>query len=436
MLRVLFLDMNAFFASVEQQANPGLRGRPVGVVPVEVESSCCIACSYEARAFGVKTGTRVSDARVLCPAIALVRARPDLYIDTHHKIIATVEAHLPVETVHSVDEMSCRLMRNERDPGTAVRIAREMKRAVYTQVGEHLRCSVGLAPNVLLAKVACEMHKPDGLTVVDHGDLPGALHHLELQDLPGIAGRMGARLNAAGVHTVAELCARPREDLHDIWGSIVGDRWWHWLRGDETWEPPTHRRCVGHEHVLPPGLRNDRGAWGVVLHLACKAAMRMRRLGYWATRLHLFVRPMKTGDTIHPLWEGKARLGAAQDTPGIIEVLRALWAQRPRRRPMIVGVSLTGLIPDHSATRPLYPGERRRIGLSRTIDTINERHGLNAVYFGSMHGMRVPLRIPFGGVPEVPRATHAELLGSKRRRETNPTGASGESTPWPEDDDW
>lgn len=416
MLRVLFLDMNAFFASVEQQDKPELRGRPVGVVPVAVESSCCIACSYEARAFGVKTGTRVSDARERCPGIVLVRARPDLYIETHHKIVAAVEAHLPVETVHSVDEMSCRLMRNERDPAAAVRIAMEMKRAVYEEVGEHLRCSVGLAPNVLLAKVACGMQKPDGLTVIDHGDLPGALHGMELQDFPGIAGRMGARLNAAGVRTVAELCARPRSDLHDIWGGIVGDRWWHWLRGDETWEPPTRRRCVGHEHVLPPELRNDRGAWGVVLHLACKAAMRMRKLRYWATRLHVFVRPMPSGGEVPPVWEGKTGLGAVQDTPGIVEVLRGLWAGRPAGRPMIVGVSLTGLVPDCSATRPLYEGERRRVGLSRTIDTINERHGLNAVYFGSMHGMKVPLRIPFGGVPEVPAATHAEVLGSRARR--------------------
>jgi len=422
-LRMLFLDMNAFFASVEQQDRPHLRGKPVGVVPVEVESSCCIACSYEARAFGVKTGTRVSEARALCPHLTLVRARPELYIETHHKIVATVEQHLPVETVHSVDEMSCRLMRNERDRAVAVMLAQEIKQAVYEEVGEHLRCSVRLAPNVLLAKVACDMHKPDGLTVIDHGDLPDALHGLELQDLPGIAKRMGARLNAKGVTTVAELCARPRQDLHDIWGSIVGDRWWHWLRGDETWDPPTRRRSVGHEHVLPPELRTDRGAWGVVLHLACKAAMRMRKLGYWATHLHLFVRPMKVGETFPPLWEGKARLGSAQDTPGIIEILRTLWDMRPPRRPMIVGVSLTGLIPDDSATQPLYPGERRRIGLSHAVDRINDRHGPNAVYFGSMHGMRVPLRIPFNAVPDVPRATHADLLGSRERRETDPLGA-------------
>ncbi|HHN77414.1 MAG TPA: DNA polymerase [Phycisphaerales bacterium] len=406
-LRMLFLDMNAYFASVEQQDNPDLRGRPVGVVPVDVDSSCCIACSYEARAAGVRTGTRVSEARRRCPGIALVRARPERYIEIHHRIVATVEKHLPVETVHSVDEMSCRLMRNEREPADAVAIARRMKQAVYDEVGGHLRCSVGLAPNVLLAKVACEMHKPDGLTVIDHGDLPGALHHLDLRDLPGIARRMEARLHAAGVETVADLCARPKADLRRIWGGIVGERWWHWLRGDETHLAPTRRRCVGHEHVLPPHLRTDRGAWGVALHLACRAAMRMRKLRYWATHLHLFVRPMKENGG--PLWEGRARLGSVQDTPAIVEKLRTLWAQRPRRRPMIVGVSLTGLIPDRSATRPLFPGERRRVGLSRTVDTINERHGPNAVYFGSMHGMAVPLRIPFGGVPEVPRATHADL---------------------------
>jgi DNA polymerase-4 len=413
-LRLLFLDMNAYFASVEQQDSPELRGVPVGVIPVEAESSCCIACSYEARAFGVRTGTRVSDARALCPSIRLVRARPERYIETHHRIVATVDRHLPVETIHSVDEMSCRLMRNERERSAALAIARRIKRAVYEEVGVHLRCSVGLGPNVLLAKVACEMRKPDGLTVIDEDDLPGALHGLSLEDFPGIGPRMARRLARAGVGSVVELCARPKRDLHAIWGGIVGERWWHWLRGEETFLAPTRRRSVGHEHVLPPALRNDRGAWGVALHLLCKAATRLRSLRYWATHLHLFVRPMRDRDGEHGVWEGKARLGAVQDTPGLVETLRGLWARRPSRTPMIVGVSLTGLVPEGSAALPLFAGERRRVELSHAVDTINRRHGANAVYFGSMHGMRVPLRIPFSAIPEIPRATHAARLGLDR----------------------
>jgi DNA polymerase-4 len=185
-LKIMFVDMNAYFASVEQQYRPELRGKPVGVVPVQADSTCCIAASYEARKFGVKTGTMVRDARKMCPSIKLVEARHELYVRVHHMMIAAVETCLPVRRIHSIDEVSCRLSTMDLSPDRALQKGREVKEAIRRRVGEFLPCSVGLAPNGFLAKVAADMQKPNGLTVIAREDLPHKLYPLDLIDFPGI----------------------------------------------------------------------------------------------------------------------------------------------------------------------------------------------------------------------------------------------------------
>ena len=112
-LNWLFVDMNSYFASVEQDSRPELRGRPVAIVPMMADTTCCIAASYEAKAFGVKTGTIVADANRMCPEIVLVEARHEIYVDFHHRIVEAVESCLPVTAVLSIDEMACRLLGRE-----------------------------------------------------------------------------------------------------------------------------------------------------------------------------------------------------------------------------------------------------------------------------------------------------------------------------------
>jgi len=149
-LGVLFVDMNAYFASVEQMDRPGLRGRPIAVSPINNDAGCCIASSYEARAAGVKTGCRVREARRLCPGIEIVTARPDRYIEIRDAVIAAIETVLPVTAVESVDECWCRLMRNERDPGAVALVnccsivgtdAKKWKKALFVlRLARHAQC--------------------------------------------------------------------------------------------------------------------------------------------------------------------------------------------------------------------------------------------------------------------------------------------------------
>src|SRR5215469_12527025 len=138
----LFLDLNSYFASVEQQTRPELRGRPVGVVAVKTDSTCCLAASYEAKAYGVKTGIGIKDAKALCPHIEIVEARPKLYVEYQQKIIQAIGEHLPISKVWSVDEVALSLMGRERFLPNASTLAYRMKQSIRN-LGPALRCSIG-----------------------------------------------------------------------------------------------------------------------------------------------------------------------------------------------------------------------------------------------------------------------------------------------------
>src|ERR1700761_6598527 len=195
-LHWLFVDLNSYFASVEQELRPELRDRPVAVVPLMADTTCCIAASYEAKRYGVRTGTQVGDAKRLCPNILLVEARHELYVDYHHRIVEAVETCLPVTAVMSIDEMACRLMGRERPLLAALELGRKVKKSIHERVGPMLRSSVGLATNRYLAKIASDMEKPDGIVALPLDVLPEALPRLALRDLPGIGERTEKRLNA------------------------------------------------------------------------------------------------------------------------------------------------------------------------------------------------------------------------------------------------
>ncbi len=396
-LNWLFLDMNSFFASVEQQERPELRGRPVAVVPLLTDTTCCIAASYEAKAFGVKTGTNVAEAKRLCPNIMLIEAKHGPYRDYHTRIVDVVGACLPVTEVWSVDEMVCRLWDNERNLWDAMRLGEQIKARIKAEVGECLHCSVGLGPNPFLAKVAAELHKPNGLVVISEEDLPHKLYKLALTDFPGINTRMEARLAAVGVRTTEQMYRLTRAQMHEVWGGVGGDRWWHQLRGHDICLPPSVRRSVGHSHVLPPVLRTPAGAAAVVRRLLEKAGERMRHLGFCARGLSVHARA-EDGRT----WTAKSRLTACADTWTLMESLVSLW-EHPFPSVRQVGVVLYDLLPLSGATTSLFETDTRRLDAARAVDALNQKYGRGSLSLASV----VPVRgaaedkIAFGKIAEM-----------------------------------
>lgn len=396
-LRILYVDMNSYFASVEQQLRPSLRGRPVVVVAVDVETTCCIAASIEAKRLGVRTGTPVWEAKKH-RSLRVVEARPAEYVRVHHRIRQLIEQCVPVRGVHSIDEFSCRLFPAEAEPAAAAQLAGRIKRTIAGEY-EWLTCSIGVAPNRTLAKLAADAQKPDGLTILHGEELPGALYRFELEDMPGIGPRMLRRLNGRGIMTVEQLCALDEAQMKAIWGGIVGQWWWHWLRGYEVVESRVRRSTVGHSHVLPPQWRTEEGARAVLIRMIHKAAARLRRLNYWARRLEVHLSFM----FFEPGWSISAPLGLCQDTQTMIEAFGMLWPQRPQfGAPTKVGVVLCDLVADAAAGRPLFAADRRRLELARTLDRVNHRLGPDTLYFGAMHQTTgaAPTRIAFSQIPD------------------------------------
>lgn len=419
-LRWLFLDLNSYFASIEQELDPKLRGLPVAVVPVVADTTVCIAASYEAKEFGVRTGTQVGEAKRMCPGITLVEAQHELYVEYHNKIVEAVERIVPVTSVMSIDEMACRLIGREQPLLAALDLARRVKEEIRSTVGSTLRCSVGLAQNRYLSKVASDMEKPDGLVALTPDILEAALLQLTPRDLPGIGPRMEKRLHSAGIRTMAQLWALDREQMNHLWGGMGGEKLWHWLRGEDFEDAELeHAKSIGNSHVLPPELRTLDGCYAVVSKLLHKTAMRLRTARLWTTNLRLSVKfAVSKEEAARQHYSGIPQLAWSQSTPLIecqdnqtlTEGLRKLWAAMPKGRkyqkPFYVGVSLSNLVPDHQHTLSLFSGletEVRRTQLSRTMDSINRKHGTTKLFFASMlpAGTAAPTRIAFTSIPDL-----------------------------------
>lgn len=416
----LFVDLNSYFASVEQQLNPALRGRPIAVVPMMADTTCCIAASYEAKAYGVKTGTLVGDARQMCPGIVFIEARHKRYVEFHHRIVEAVESCVPVSAVLSVDEMACRLIGRERELLTALELGRHVKRTIRAQVGDVMRSSVGLATNRYMAKVASDMEKPDGLVALPLDILPEALSRLQLRDLPGIGRRMEERLNQQGIRTMQHLMELTVEQMHDAWGSVQGSRMWHWLRGADFEAPASEQmKSLSHQHVLGPERRTPDGARAVAHKLLHKAALRLRQNQMWTTSIGLSIGFSVPREMNMPVsrfgmptrgWKGELRLRECQDSPTLVAALSRLWESRPQapeyRQPYFVGVHLNGLVPDHLHTLDLFDdqdGAAERNRLSAVMDRLNHKYGMTTVAPASMLAaiQAAPTRISFHTIPEL-----------------------------------
>lgn len=416
----LFVDLNSYFASVEQQVRPELRGKPVGVVPMMADTTCCIAASYEAKAFGVRTGTIMADARRLCPEIVFVEGRHQLYTEFHHKVIEAVESCVPVTAVCSIDEMACRLMGRERPLLAALGLGRKVKKTIQERVGECLRSSVGLATNRYLAKVASDMEKPDGLVALPLDLLPEALRRLTLRDLPGVGAKTEKRLNQRGINSMEQLLALDCEQAGQLWGSVWGERLWHWLRGEDfEMSEHDHLKSMSHQHVLAPEMRTREKAWAVAHKLLHKAAMRLRSGGLWAGSIGLsvgFSVPRGDGSVVSRFgvpsrgWHGELRVTECQDNQTLIAALRRLWDQQPKggeyQHPFFVGVQLGGLVPDRLHTLSLFDAmetEQSRARLLTAMDALNHKYGMTTLAPASMLAAykAAPTRIAFHSIPEL-----------------------------------
>ncbi|MBS0478584.1 MAG: type VI secretion protein ImpB [Proteobacteria bacterium] len=415
-LRWLFLDLNSYFASVEQQLDWRLRGKPVIVAPVGSDTTVAIAASVEARKYGISTGTPVWEAKRRCRELLIAPAQHQRYVEFHDAIIAEIWKHIPVTRICSIDEVACRLLDNENDRAAAVALAHRIKAGILANVGECLTSSIGIAPNRLLAKLASDMQKPDGLIVLDAAELPHRLFDLKLRDIAGIGANMERRLARGGINDIRDLCERRPRDAGNAWGGVNGDRLWYLLHGVDLPDKPTRTRSIGHSHVLSPSKRGLELARLTARRLALKAASRLRRKGYVSRLLVLHVR-FEADKTV---WRCSRKLEATQDSFKVLAALESLFSRLAEEgknrhgslRVRMVGVTLNEVAPVAGEQGSLFAHldpddplarETRGLALSRAMDRLNEKFGRHAVSLGPFHGGRIDrvgAAIAFGRIPD------------------------------------
>lgn len=404
----LILDFNSYFASVEQQENPKLRGKPVAVVPADTDTTCAIAASYEAKAFGVKTGTRIYEAKRMCPGLILVPARHDIYVEYHRRWLEEVNNHLPVLREMSIDEACCKMIGDECEEENALAIAQRMKAGIRKNVGDCMKTSIGIAPTLLLAKIASNLQKPDGLTVLRTEELPGRLLDLKLIDLTGIGRNMEAHLINAGVTSVADIWALTPQQARGVWGSINGERFWYELHGIEQPMIEHERRSIGHSRVLAPEMRDPEKARLVARALLLKAATRLRRYGLAAEGFGISIRPING-----PRFAKEVKMPPTQDSFALLAELDRLWKLfaagcGPRTKLLKTSVFLFRLKSVEARERDLFiertkSGHTKGEDLWHAVDKLGAKYGKNTVALGSQRDLSLQYlgaKIAFTRVPD------------------------------------
>lgn len=380
----LYLDFDGFFASVEQQAHPRLRGRPVGVVPFDgTDRTTVIACSREAKARGVKNIMAVADARAICPDIVLVPQSPDLYRRAHNALLAEIESVIPIDTVKSIDELTCRLDEGQREDPKG--LAKHLKQTIAANVGSFITCSIGFAANRQLAKMACKVGKPDGVTIWHPKDMPEPLFRLPITDIPGVGSRMQSRLFRARIQTVEELYATAPKQMRKLWNNVTGERLWYALHGYDIQAPQSERGMFGHGRVLPPESRTLPAAREICRLLLIKAARRLRRDHYYCSGLMLWLSLRQAS------WSGKLSLPVVHDDQALLSALETLWGQvgaaYPRGTTVFrVGVTLYGLSRDNHRQLDFLINDdasrQRWERINGAIDGLNSRFGKTVASLG------------------------------------------------------
>lgn len=379
---IMHIDMNAFFASVEQQNNPELRGKPIAVIG-SAKRTVLTTCSYEARAFGVKTGMNTWQAKQKCPDLIFVVGDNKKYTHTSSEIIKLMMQYTPQVEVFSIDEAFLDVTGSMGLYGTAVNIAHLLKAQIKHHFG--ITCSVGIAPNKLLAKLASDMQKPDGLTIIHPDEVERKLERIPVNDLCGVGSKTARQLSMLSISTCGELGRFPVAILKRKFG-IIGERLSLMGRGiDDSPVIPAEDadevKSVGHSMTLERDIEDRQEILKYLLQLSEMVGRRARRYSVWGKTITLSIR-YADFDT----WVGKQEtlpqyINQSEDIyKAAVAILNTLVLLQPIR---LLGVRLNNLRYE-SNQLPLFEEERKKQFLVNAMDEVNDKFGNFTVTFGSL----------------------------------------------------
>ena len=379
---VLHIDMNAFFASVEQQANPELRGKPIAVVGGHGRTVITTS-SYEARAKGVKTGMAIWEGKRTCPELIIVIGDNRKYQHTSCEINKIFRDYSPEVEAFSIDESWLDVTHSLSIFGSALNIAYQIKSRIKNAFG--ITCSIGIAPNKLLAKLASDQQKPDGLTVFEPDDVPRVLERMPIGELCGIGRKMQRHLNMMSIYTCGELGRCDEGRLTRKFG-IIGRRLKEMGQGIDNspvipYGEEDQVKSVGHSSTLERDIDDPLEIRRFLLQLSEMVGSRARRYGVSGRTVHLYVRYADFFSSWGKQVTLKNYINLSDEiykaARGILETVEL---EQPVR---LLGISLSNL--KHQAEQlPLFEDERKKLFATKAMDEVNQRFGAMAVTYGSL----------------------------------------------------
>ena len=384
---IMHIDLNSCFATVEQQARPMLRGKPVAIINRRTEHTMIITCSYEAKAKGVKLGMRVKDAKILCPDLVWLESDPAKYKFVYHKLMAIMQDYSAHVRMKSIDEGVIDFSESPKaisSGRTLQDIGYEIKQRLWDEVGVAMNCNVGIATNRFLAKTAAGLNKPNGLDVITHKNLRDVFSKLELMDVTGIAERMERRLNAVGIFTPLELLDASEETLRrQVYKSIDGTAWFKRLRGWEVDKRDFPLKSAGRQYVLEQYKMPREKVLQRLHHLAEETGAKVRSQGLVARGVRVHARGYNHEGRG---WGGKywhARHMASTpffSNQAIYEQARKLFQNAPDFVKEI-GVTCYELSEPDDSQLSIFGDELARDkSVTNSIDTINLRYGKRIIH--------------------------------------------------------
>lgn len=393
---IIFIDLNSCFATIEQQSRPMLRGRPVAITNRITPNACIIAASYEAKIKGVKVGMRRREAEAICKDLIFAETEPSKYIFVHDKLKRIMQDYSADVVMKSIDEGLINLAAappHIKDR-SRTEIGLEIKHRLRTEVGDYMRCNVGIASNRFLAKLATELHKPDGLDEITPENQRAIFATLKLTDLPGINTNMERRLNAVSIFTPLQFLDADEETLVKmVCKSIDGTKWYKRLRGIEVDDYLSDIKSIGRQYVMESRNLTRKETEARILHLSEDVGYRLRSKQLYARGVYVWVYGY---DDIyyHKSTILKRAINTDQD---ICNTARELFAQLPS--PVrTIGVTLYKLQREPSQQLTFYQNRLDRTeNICAAIDKINYRFGSRKIHSAASHGTEhIKTKIPFG----------------------------------------
>lgn len=394
---IMHIDLNSCFATVEQQARPMLRGRPVGIANRRTDNTALVTASYEAKALGIKVGMKVRDAKILCPELIVIETDPTKYRYVYHRLLDIMKEYSAHVTMKSIDEgvidfHNTTAAIQGRD---LVEIGYEIKQRLKDEIGIWMRCNIGIATNRFLAKQAAGLHKPDGLDVITPGNTREILASLKLTDLTGIAHRNERRLNSVGIYTPLEFLDTELVVLQRIvFKSVVG-RWWHdRLRGWEVDDVASDIKRVGRQYVLESFNLTHEEVAQRLHHLCESVGSRMRSQNKSARGIYVYA---KTLDRQY--WHSSTLSGLPFSSDQTIYMLAHTLFHKAPDRLREIGIHCYELEPIEDRQVSLFNDQiiqERQV--TEAIDGINKKYGDRTIHSADTlgTGIYVKQKIPFG----------------------------------------